>query len=278
VERRLVRRLVPVWAAIPSILALASFGLASLGYAAESYPSRPLRIVVPYGAGGSFDGLARILGQKLGEQMRQQFVVDNRAGATGRIGMEVGVKSAPDGYTLLIVGSAQTIAPSVYVSVPYDLRASLQPITMTATINNALLIHPGVPAQTVQEFISYAKAKPNAVRFGSGGGGGFTHLAAELFCSMADVRNDHLQIRGVEDERAAGQRNPDEYTKHVEYIAAGSGRQAARAGGDGPETLAVLAVGAHAGRIRLEGFRHGRVSLDRLPGGRAEGDSHAHAR
>lgn len=182
---------------VSSIVALSWFASASTGQAADAYPDRPLRIIVPYGAGGSFDGIARIMGQKLGEQMGQQFVVDNRAGATGRIGMEIGVKSAPDGYTLLVVGSAQTIAPSVYVSVPYDLRTSLQPITLIATINNAILVHPSVPAQNLQQFVSYAKAKPNSVRFGSGGAGGFTHLAAELFCNMADVRIDHVPYKSA---------------------------------------------------------------------------------
>jgi tripartite-type tricarboxylate transporter receptor subunit TctC len=127
--------------------------------------------------------------------MGQQFVVDNRAGATGRIGMEIGVKAAPDGYTMFVIGSSQTIAPSVYVSVPYDLRTSVQPIMMFATISNAVVIHPSVPAQNLQEVINFAKAKPGALRFGSGGTGGITHLAGELFCTMAGVKMDHVPYK-----------------------------------------------------------------------------------
>jgi tripartite-type tricarboxylate transporter receptor subunit TctC len=179
-------------------LATAAFACCAIGgeaLAAETYPDRPIRIVTPYGAGGSYDVIARIMGQKLGEQMGQQFVVDNRPGATGRIGMEIGLKAAPDGYTLVVVGSSQTIAPSVHLKVPYDLKSGLQPLMMFATISNAAVIHPAVPAQNLQEFIAYAKAKPGAMRFGSGGTGGITHLAGELFTTMAGVKIDHVPYK-----------------------------------------------------------------------------------
>lgn len=175
--------------------ALAAISIASASLAAESYPNRPLRIVTPYGAGGSYDVIARIMGQKLAEQLGQPVVVDNRPGATGRIGMEIGIKSAPDGYTLLVVGSSQTIAPSVHLKVPYDLKTSLQPLMMFATISNAAVIHPSVPAQNLQEFINLAKAKPGAMRFGSGGTGGITHLAGELFANLAGVKIDHVPYK-----------------------------------------------------------------------------------
>lgn len=182
--------------------ALAAISIAGAGLAADpaatgagqAYPSRPLRIVTPYGAGGSYDVIARIMGQKLADQMGQPVVVDNRPGATGRIGMEIGVKAAPDGYTLLVVGSSQTIAPSVHLRVPYDLKTSLQPLMMFATISNAAVIHPSVPAQNLQEFIHLAKAKPG-VRFGSGGTGGITHLAGELFANLAGVKMDHVPYK-----------------------------------------------------------------------------------
>lgn len=178
-----------------AVAAVFSCGHAAVSHAAEAYPNRPLRIIAPYGAGGSYDVIARIMGQKLGDQMGQQFVVDNRPGATGRIGMELGVKSSPDGYTLFVVGSSQTIAPSVHLKVPYDLRTSLQPLMMFATISNAAVIHPSVPAQNLQEFISLAKTKPGAMRFGSGGTGGITHLAGELFASMAGAKMDHVPYK-----------------------------------------------------------------------------------
>lgn len=179
-------------------LAASTFACTSISgtsSAADGYPNRPIRIVTPYGAGGSYDVIARIMAQKLSEQMGEQLVVDNRPGATGRIGMEIGVKAAPDGYTLLVVGSSQTIAPSVYLNVPYDLKIGLQPLMMFATISNAVVIHPTVPAKNLQEFIALAKSKPGEMRFGSGGTGGITHLAGELFNTMAGVKIDHVPYK-----------------------------------------------------------------------------------
>ena len=180
----------------PWLAAFGVIGAAALTtQAAEPpYPTRPIRIVTPYGAGGSYDVIARIMGQKLGDQLGQQFVVDNRPGATGRIGMEIGVKAAPDGYTLFAVGSSQTIAPSVHLKVPYDLRTGVQPLMMFATISNAVVIHPSVPAQNLQEFIALAKVKPGT-RFGSGGTGGITHLAGELFATLAGAKMDHVPYK-----------------------------------------------------------------------------------
>ena len=163
--------------------------------AADSYPNRPLRIISPYGAGGSYDVIARIMAQKLGEQFGQQVVVDNRPGATGRIGMELGVKATPDGYTLITVGSSQTIAPSVHVSVPYDLSRSIAPIMLFATITNTLIIHPSIAAQSVSEFVALAKAKPGSLRYGSGGTGGITHLAGELFNNLAGTNVTHVPYK-----------------------------------------------------------------------------------
>lgn len=161
----------------------------------DTYPNRPLRIISPYGAGGSYDVIGRIMAQKLGDQLNQQVVVDNRPGATGRIGMDLGVKSTPDGYTLITIGSSQTIAPSVHVSVPYDLSRSIAPIMMFATITNTLIIHPSVPAHTVGEFVALAKAKPGAMRYGSGGTGGITHLAGELFNNLAGTNIAHVPYK-----------------------------------------------------------------------------------
>jgi tripartite-type tricarboxylate transporter receptor subunit TctC len=177
-----------------AVLLLAAGWLAAAG-AADNYPTRPLRIIAPYGAGGSYDVIARIVGQKLGEQLGQQIVIDNRPGATGRIGMELGVKSTPDGYTLITVGSSQTIAPSVHVSVPYDLSRSIAPLMLFATITNTVVIHPSLPAQSVSEFVALAKAKPGALRFGSGGTGGITHLAGELFASMTGTALSHVPYK-----------------------------------------------------------------------------------
>ncbi len=173
---------------------LTGFWVAAAG-AADTYPNRPLRIVAPYGAGGSYDVIARIVGHKIGEQMGQQVVIDNRPGATGRIGMEIGVKSTPDGYTLITIGSSQTIAPSVHVNVPYDLSRSIAPLMLFAIITNTVVIHPSIPAQSVAEFVALAKAKPGTIRFGSGGTGGITHLAGELFASMTGTQLSHVPYK-----------------------------------------------------------------------------------
>ncbi len=182
------------WPAVAGLLVVCVWPAAAAA-AADDYPNRPLRIVAPYGAGGSYDVIARIVGARLGEQLGQQVVIDNRPGATGRIGMEIGVKSTPDGYTLIVVGSSQTIAPSVHVNVPYDLRSSIEPIMLFANISNTLVVHPSLPAQTVGELVALAKAKPATIRYGSGGTGGITHLMGELFASLTGTELVHVPYK-----------------------------------------------------------------------------------
>ncbi len=161
----------------------------------QDYPNRPVRLLTPYGAGGSYDGLARVMADKLSRQLGQQVIVDNRPGAAGRIGMALGVKAAPDGYTLLMIGNTQTIAPSVHGKVPYDLDKDFDGLGMVAIITNVLVINPAVPAKSVQEFVNLAKAKPGALRFGSGGTGGITHLAGELFKSTTGTNIIHVPYK-----------------------------------------------------------------------------------
>ena len=146
----------------------------------QTYPSRPIRLIAPYGAGGSYDLIARILAQKLSEQLGQQVIVDNRPGASGRIGMETAVKAAPDGYTIVTVGNSQVIVPIVYGKAPYDLARDITPITTTATITNTLIVNPSVPARSVAELVALSKKQSAPMRFGSGGTGGITHLMGEV--------------------------------------------------------------------------------------------------
>ena len=172
--------------------------------AAQSFPNRPLRLIAPYGAGGSYDLIARIVAQKLGEQLGQQVIVDNRPGAAGRIGMETAVKAAPDGYTLVTVGNSQVIVPLVYGKAPYDLARDITPITTTATITNTLDVNPSVPARSVAELVALSKSKPNTIRFGSGGTGGITHLMGEYFKSMSGADVTHVPYKaGVMSVNAA---------------------------------------------------------------------------
>ena len=198
---------------------------------AQDYPNRPVRLLTPYGAGGSYDGLARVMADKLSRQLGQQVIVDNRPGAAGRIGMALGAKAAPDGYTLLMIGNTQTIVPSVHGNVPYDLDKDFDGLSMVAIITNVLVINPAVPAKSVQEFVSLAKAKPGALRFGSGGTGGITHLAGELFKSMTGTNIIHVPYKSgaARDERRRGRRGRDERPQHAEFRAARALGPAARA-------------------------------------------------
>ena len=175
--------------------ALCAFTASIAGAAEVAYPTRPIRLIAPYGAGGSYDLIARILAQKLTEQLGQQVIVDNRPGAAGRIGMDLAVKAAADGYTLVTIGNSQVIVPIVYGKAPYDLAKDITPITTTATITNTLIVNPAVPAKTVSELIAYSKSKPRSVRFGSGGTGGITHLMGEFFKSMSGADITHVPYK-----------------------------------------------------------------------------------
>jgi tripartite-type tricarboxylate transporter receptor subunit TctC len=130
------------------------------GGAAESFPTRPIRLVVPYPPGGGTDIVGRILGQKLHETLGQPVVIDNRSGAGGTLGTALAAKSAPDGYTLLLVPTSHVINPSIYVKLPYDTERDLAPITMVASAAILMAVHPGVPADTVRGFVDAAKAHP----------------------------------------------------------------------------------------------------------------------
>lgn len=163
--------------------------------AAENYPNRPLRIIAPYGPGGSYDLIARIVAQKLTEQLGHQVIVDDRPGAAGRIGMATAVNSTPDGYNLIVLGNTQVIASIVYKKVPYSLQTGIIPLTTVATITNTLVINPSIPAQSVSEFIAWTKLKPGTTFFGSGGTGGITHLTGELFKSMSGANIVHVPFK-----------------------------------------------------------------------------------
>jgi tripartite-type tricarboxylate transporter receptor subunit TctC len=164
--------------------------------AAANYPDRPIRFILPYGPGGSYDAVARLIGQMLTERWKQQVVVENRPGAAGRIGMEAAIKAAPDGYALIMLGNNQTITPAVYRSVPYNLERDIDPVGMVATITNVLVVHPSLPAKSLSGLIALAKARPGAINFSSGGTGGITHLAGELFKTMTGVNIVHVPFKG----------------------------------------------------------------------------------
>jgi len=164
------------------LVAIACIAASAPVLSQNSYPTKPIRLVVPFVPGGSTDLIARIMGQKLDEALGQQVVVENRAGAGGNIGVEYVAKSAPDGYTL-IFGHIGTFGfgPSLYQKLPYDPVKDFAPITLFAMVPNMLVVHPALPAKTVKELIALAKARPGQMNYGSSGNGSASHLASEYF-------------------------------------------------------------------------------------------------
>ena len=155
--------------------------LASITPAQAEYPDKPVRVVVPVAAGGGVDVMARLLSQKLSERLGQQFVVENRAGAAGVIGVKAVIASPGDGYTLLYTPSSLSLTVAVHKTPPYDVEKDLTPIINVAVSPYALVVHPSVPASNLKELVAYAKANPDKLNYGSAGVGSASHLAAELF-------------------------------------------------------------------------------------------------
>jgi tripartite-type tricarboxylate transporter receptor subunit TctC len=147
---------------------------------AQTYPDHPVRIIVPFAAGGPTDAMARILAQKLTENLGQSFVVENRIGAGGNIGMSMAAKSAPDGYTLIMVSSSFVVNPSLYSNVPYDAFKDFAPISLTAASPNLIVVHPSVPAKTIQELVALVRANPGKYSYAQPGIGTTPHLSGEL--------------------------------------------------------------------------------------------------
>ena len=179
------------------ILCLAAAMLVASPAFAQGWPSRPVRVVAAYPAGGSIDIVARHDSQRLGESLGQPFIVENKAGAAGNIGTDFVAKAAPDGYTLLM-GSAAAIssAPNVYAKLPYDPLKDLLPIVLVANQPNALIVRPGLAANNVREFIALARANPGKLNYGSSGVGASQHMTAELFAMMTGVQITHVPYKG----------------------------------------------------------------------------------
>jgi tripartite-type tricarboxylate transporter receptor subunit TctC len=169
--------------------------MASAVHAAE-FPSKPLRLVVPYSAGGSTDTVARIVGMRLSERLGQQVVIDNRTGAGTLIGTNIVAQAAPDGYTLLMATPPLVVNPALHAKVSYDLDRDFVAITNVAASSNLLVLHPTVPAKSTGELIALLKANPGKYNYGSSGIGGAGHLAMALFASMAGVEIVHVPYKG----------------------------------------------------------------------------------
>ena len=163
---------------------------------AQTYPTRPVRLIVTFAAGGSPDIIARLMGQWLSERLGQPIIVDNRPGAAGNIGTEIGVRAPPDGYTLLMALSVNAINASVYNNLSFNFMRDTAPVASIASTPLIMEVNPSVPAKTVPEFIAYAKANPGKINMGSGGKGAPGHVAGELFKMMAGVDMVHVPYRG----------------------------------------------------------------------------------
>src|SRR5438105_2836193 len=175
----------------------ALLALAGTAASAQTYPDRPITMIVPYAAGGSSDVLARLLGERLAKSLGQQIVIDNRAGAGSRLGTEVAAKAAPDGYTLLLADMPHSIVPAIQKGVHYDPVADFSPIGLIGTASMVLFVNPAVTAQNARDLIALARAEPGKITIASGGIGSTTHLTAELFQAKAGVKLVHVPFRGA---------------------------------------------------------------------------------
>jgi len=165
--------------------------------AGQAYPSRSVRVIVPYPPGGGADFVTRVFGKALSDHSSQQFIVDNRAGANGNIGSELAAKSKPDGYTLLgVANTTVTINPSLYRRMPIDMLRDLAPVSIMAGQPNVLIVHPSLPAKTVKELVAIARARPGQLDYASAGAGSSSHIAAELFRLVAKSDITHVPYKG----------------------------------------------------------------------------------
>lgn len=183
----------------------AAIGLIAMGFsgffligsaAAQDYPTRPVRWVVGYPAGGATDILARLVGQRLSERLHQQFVIENKPGAGNNVGTEAVVNADPDGYTILLVNPANGINASLYAKLSFNFIRDIAPVAGIARVPNVMIVPPDFPAKTVAEFIAYTKANPGKVNMASSGNGTSIHLSGELFKAMTGVEMQHVPYRG----------------------------------------------------------------------------------
>jgi tripartite-type tricarboxylate transporter receptor subunit TctC len=160
------------------------------------YPSKQVRLILPFAPGGPSDIVGRVLSQKLSEQMGQSVVTDNRAGAGGNLGLELAAKAPPDGYTLVVSSPTMAISPSLYKKLNYDPQKDFAPVSLVANIPNIMLVHNSVPAKSVKEFIELARRNPGKLNYGSSGAGSTTHLSSEILSNVAKIRMVHVPYKG----------------------------------------------------------------------------------
>ena len=178
------------------ICAAAVWVFATSATSAQTFPTRPFRLVVPLAPGGTNDTLARHISDRLAERLGQQVVVDNRPGGNSQIGSAIVARATPDGHTLLIMGMGHAINPSIHLAIPYDTERDFAPVGLVAGGPYLLVIHPSIPAKTVKEYVAWVKARPKQVSFASASAGNPTHLAGELFNIAAGIDMQHIPYKG----------------------------------------------------------------------------------
>jgi len=182
---------------IASVFTLLSLLALAIEATAQNYPSGPMRIVVPFTAGGGTDILARLIAQKLNESWGQPVVVDNRPGASGTVGTAFVAKATGDGHTMLIVPAGYAGNPSLYKKLPYDQNRELAPVSWLASGPLVLVVHPSLPVNSIKDVIALARSRPGEINFGSSGAGTLPHLSAELFNSMSGIKMVHIPYKGA---------------------------------------------------------------------------------
>lgn len=191
-----MKRLRPLSTVTLGLLALSAASLAVPAAHAQNYPARPVRVIVPFSAGGAADTPGRLMLNKMSEAAGQQFVVDNRPGAGSTIGADLVAKAPADGYTLLMVSNTHVISAALYKKLPYDALNGFTPILQFGDAPNVLVVHPTLPVKSVKDLIALAKAKPNQIDYASSGNGSSQHLFMALFTSLAGIKMNHIPYKG----------------------------------------------------------------------------------
>jgi tripartite-type tricarboxylate transporter receptor subunit TctC len=186
------------WLSIQLVISIAAGVVFAVGAHAQTYPAKPIRLIIPFPPGGATDALGRTVVQKLGESLRQQVIADNRPGASGILGMELAAKAPADGYTL-VVGQASNLAINLALmgKLPYDPVAAFSPITLIATTPNVLVVHPSLPVRSIKDLVALAKAKPGKINYASSGIGSPGHLVTERFKIAAKIDMVHIPYKGA---------------------------------------------------------------------------------
>ena len=183
---------------MPALLAAFAASLAAAAAFAQAYPGKPIRLIVPFAAGGGNDNVARLVGKRLADTLGQPVVIDNRPGAGGVLGADLAAKAAPDGYTLFLGGvGSHAVNPNLHERLPYDPIRDFAPVALLAQAPLVLVVHPSIPANTFADFVAYARARPGQLNYASNGNGSSSQLAAVMFDSMAGVDMVHVPYKGL---------------------------------------------------------------------------------